>query len=228
MRGFVDREFFFSQAILTNSFFPANFKDRVLSEFPKFRIMEKHDAKNLIVRFSRFVFSILKKITGRDMRYDLRTTTLGYTIFLGSDWRTRTRYGQWALIRHELQHCRQWKKWWIFYPISYILNIWSVLIPVVTAAAGGAVWVAIVGAIGSLAMPAGLSMRGVWEFQAFKETLAAGASPAIDYVWTPDELADYYTGLLTDFPYFFALTFAAPLVRRRFRAWIDKLGVGKR
>lgn len=200
-----------------NPLFPAEFKKHVFELFPKFKIVDKQKAKNSIIIISKIIFAILK-ILGIDLEYSRRTTSQGYTIYLGSDYTDRSFLSQHKLIMHELRHMDQWQRYNILYPITYLLNIWSIIFPVVSIIVRFPVLLSI---IISLFIPAGLSLRVLWELQAFKVSLnciyKAGLPEETDY------LINRYTELLTGRNYYFAGSFIRRIIRRSITKHVNKL-----
>jgi hypothetical protein len=190
------------------------------------KIVEKRTTRNPIILLSRLFCKILAKF-GVDLMYDERTTTQGNTIYIGSDWVSRPDHSRFALIMHELEHVRQWRTWWLLYPISYILNIWQVIgtaaVVVVTATTGnlGFLWLLIFSIIGLGFLPAGLSMRGYWEMKAFAVSMRSMYECNMNVgMW----LVDYYTKLICGDSYLYALSFIKKRVWLYFAGVYNALG----
>ena len=120
-----------------------------------------------------------------------RVSTQGYTIYLGENWYHYDDFTRYKHIMHELEHMRQWKRWNVIYSISYLF-----------------------------VLPFGLSMRGYWEWQAFKKSIDA-YFVADKFVFNRKSLIDKYTNILTGKAYLFALLFIKPFVRKIVTKYIN-------
>ena len=72
------------------------------------------------------------------LRWDERVTTIGRTVWVTPAFRNAVPYYQAITLEHEIHHVHQCRTWWAWYWLSYVL-----------------------------VLPAGMSMRGVWEAAAF-------------------------------------------------------------
>lgn len=191
-------------------------------------IREKAGSKNIIIIISRALLSAVKWITrGRvDMRYDERTTTIGKTVYTGTKWLTKTPDEREREIAHEAVHIRQWIEWGPFYAVSYVLNIWSILFPVAVAIFGGAWWLGLIAGVIGSALPAGLSLRAYWEFQAFKATLLKLKEQGQDYGHR-DALLCHMTELLEGPAYYYAGKFCWFYIFKKWINFLESNEIGK-
>lgn len=216
----MDRDIFFEQ-IKNKKYFPKNYKEKVLKKFPKFKIIHKRDSKNIIILASRFLLKLIKIISfGKiDFKYDMRTSTQGYTIYISDNWYTKSDLSKYSLIEHELVHMGQWKKWNILYKLSYVLNIWSILLPLFVGFLGANFLQILLTIFGSLFLPAIYSFRGIWELQAFRKTIQ------IKNKFQNYQKANtyrYYFDLLTGPQYYFALLGAQDFVAHELIKYLNE------
>lgn len=199
-----------------------------MTSLGNYRVKLKVTSKHPVIIVSRYALRFLAWVTrGRlDLRYDMRTTTVGSTVYLGLGWVNKNPVSQVAEIEHEMEHVRQWRKWWMLYPVTYMLTLWSVLLPVIAALFGLPWWAGLLGAVIGCLLPAGLSMRAVWEYLAFRETVAVYAKAGQYQHTQRAQIAVHYAELLAGKPYFYAAAFCEALL---FYAWMDWLaahGIG--
>lgn len=193
------------------------------------KVRDKATSKHPVILVSRYALCFLAWITrGRvDLNYDYRTTTVGSVIYVGTGWQHKTITQRDAELAHEGEHVRQWRTWWLWYPVSYMLTPWAILLAVLAAVLSMPWYAGLIGALIGCLFPAGLSMRAWWEYKAFRVTLYTLNSkgdilPAPRYV-----LAQRYTELLTGKAYYYAASFIPGKVRRSWLAWLDKAGIGR-
>lgn len=143
-----------------------------------------------------WIFGKVVGILGRDLRWSSRTTTIGRTVWLEDDFAYRGLLSQARLVEHEVQHVAQLRHWGPWYPLSYVLLL-----------------------------PLGLSMRGVWEWSAFRRDLRLLPAHFSREVLGElrKALIDRHVEILTGKSYFFALWLIKPFVRWRVRRFIEKL-----
>lgn len=184
------------------------------------KIVKKQDAKNPIILLSKLALAFLRWITaGRlDLEYERRTTTQGNTIYLGSGFNANTDAGR-RTIRHELEHVRQWRKYWILYPVSYLLNIWSIVFPVFCAAVGWPWWAGLLSVFIGAGIPGVLSFRAMWEAWAFAETIRERKK---QFGYCSAITVAYYTALLTGKPYYYAATVLKRQIKKYFQVVADE------
>ncbi|MBT9557480.1 MAG: hypothetical protein IV100_15675 [Myxococcales bacterium] len=93
-------------------------------------------------RFQRAIAAFVRPFNRRYLSD--YTTVLGRTVWMPSrDWRTRqSPYALIALLRHEAVHLRDMRRFPLIFPITY-----------------------------ALLLPAGLTMRAVWEARAYRESM---------------------------------------------------------
>lgn len=182
-------------------------------------IKTKAGSRNIVIRFSSALFRFVRWVSfGRlDMRYDIRTTTVGSTMYTGIGWAIKNTQARQREIRHEDKHVQQWKRYWLLYPVSYLCNVWTVAAAILLPIIGVGILPAAAILIGTLALPGGLSMRAYWEYQAFKITLSTLRYQGLDKGMARTMYAQHYTYLLCGMPYYYAATFVKPLV---YRAWM--------
>jgi len=145
---------------------------------------------------------------------------LGKTMYTGTSWESKSPDQKTIETAHEQVHVEQWEKWWMIYPITYLLNIWSILFPVVLIIIGIPWWIVILSGIVGTCLPAGLSMRAYWEYKAF----CASFSTANRLCYNNGKVSyvvDRYTNLLTGSQYYYAASFIKPIVRK---AWTRFIG----
>lgn len=190
----------FFNEIQKNDFFPDDFEQRIINELPKFRIIDK--AERCKKKFSiMWIFNglseLLKKITGNkiDLQFMDRTTTQGYTIYIGNDWEWRSDFSKYQLIRHEIVHMLQWRRYSIIYSFTY-----------------------------AFVLPAGLSMRAWWEYQAFKESISCYVDTAVkmDDAWI-SHIAKTYTSYLIGIDYLYAAPFCKNQIYKGFKNHAKKI-----
>ena len=77
-------------------------------EFPRFRVVAKSES-----RLQRAIHRALTIVTFGGMRgyLDDYVTTIGSTVYVCTDWATRTDDERWATMRHEAVHLRQFRRW---------------------------------------------------------------------------------------------------------------------
>ena len=185
------------------------------------KVMCKQDSKNIIIVLSRIFCKILS-LFGLDLEYDRRTTTQGKTIYLGTGYYHSSNFSQFKTLMHELEHVRQWQKWWILYPLTYILNIWH-LIPLVLVFSG--LWWGFVALLVIICgfIPAGLSMRGYWEMTAFAVSLRSYKWYGFTSLVYSDILLDVYVDYITGGSYLYALAFILKKIRTYYQNLIKEL-----
>jgi hypothetical protein len=192
------------------------------------KVREKATSKNPVILVSRYALRFLAWVSrGRlNLNYDARTTTVGSVIYVGTAWQNKTLAQKESELAHEGEHVRQWRTWWVWYPVSYMLTPWAVLLALLTVIMSMPWYMGVIGAVIGCLLPAGLSMRAYWEYRAFKVTLstlyAHGDYTAIRYT-----IAARYTELLTGKAYYYAASLIPGTIRRAWLAWLDKTGIGR-
>lgn len=185
-------------------------------------IKKKANSKHPIILISRWALSFLKWITFKklDLQYDSRTTTIGCTIYTGTKWEKKDFWSKSAELAHEVVHVDQWVKYWILYPITYMLSVWSVLL-CVTAIILSLSWTWCIIAIIMGCLLPGPSPRLYWEYKAFQATLSVKLHNNI-IANTPEDkrsMTIYYARLICDRPYYYAGLFMYPFVQYRLWNW---------
>lgn len=120
--------------------------EEIHREFPRFRLVRKDRS-----RFQRALHYGLCAITLGGMRSYLSSyqTTIGYTIYVTSDWDERDPRERYVTLRHELIHLRQFRRFTIVG-----MAVLYLLVP----------------------LPMGLAyFRAYFEKQAYEETIRSGA-----------------------------------------------------
>lgn len=194
----------------------------------KYRVKLKVTSRHPVIVVSRIALRFLAWVTrGRvDLRYEMRTTTVGGTIYLGLAWVNKNPVAQVAEIEHEMEHVRQWRTWWILYPITYMLTAWSVALSVVVALLGWPWWTGVVGAVVGCLLPAGLSLRALWEYLAFRETVAVFAKAGQYQHTSRRQIAAHYSRLLAGKSYFYAGVFCEAAIFFAWMRWLESQGIG--
>ena len=122
------------------------FIDEIKAEFPRFRIVHKHER-----RLQRAIDVALKVITfGTQHEYMTRYhTVLGSTLYVPSAWGTESDEARYVLLRHERVHLRQRRRY------GFVVMAFLYLVPI---------------------LPLGLALgRARMEWEAYVETLRATA-----------------------------------------------------
>lgn len=194
----------------------------------KNKIVFKEDAaKNkFIIKFLKWFFNLIQKITKNKFDFDFmrRTTTIKRTIYIGNGFKelivneSHNKYIDadfYKLIRHELKHIGQYNKFNFLYELSYISNIWFIVLPIISLLIGLSAWAVLGIALASLLLPAGLSLRGYWELEAFTYgEKKLNELNVLDYCQVKDVVIDAITRYLTSSNYYFALSFIKKIVRK--------------
>ena len=182
---------------------------------PKVKVIPKKHSKLMAVL--NFLCSVLEFICFKkiNLNFMSRVTTVGNTIYLGDRWRQYSTMNRRAIMAHEYTHILQWRKWSMIYVLSYFTGI-PILLPVLSFIGCSFLF----SLLFSLFFSAGLSMRGYWEWQAFKEQLLVQKEKT--YKVRLDMMVDYYTDVLTGQKYFFALWLIKPVFKKIVRRFIYK------
>lgn len=189
------------------------------------KIKQKAKAKHPVILVSRYALRFLSWITGGvDLNYDARTTTVGRVIYIGTRWAERDAAHQAAEIAHETEHVNQWRRWWILYPISYMLSVWSIPLAILPAVLSLSwIW-GIVGAVVGCLIP-GPSLRAYWEYRAFQRTIeilyAQGVIPDLpEQKWL---IAQIYATTICGKAYYWAGMWMFGIIQYRLWQWTRTL-----
>lgn len=179
-------------------------------------IEDKRTTKNIVIRSSRALLAFLRWGTcGEiDLRYEARTTTIGKTIFTGTNWETKSEREQAVEMAHEQVHVEQWQNWGPLYYLSYVANIWTLIFPVLAAIMGAPWWAGALLAIFGTILPAGLSIRAYWEYKAFCATIKAWQAAGVRFTRL-EQAADRYADYLHGKSYYYAAALVPRYVLRR-------------
>ena len=92
--------------------------DEMRAEFPRLRIIPKPES-----RFQRAIHKLLIVISFGQMRdyLDGYHTTVGQRIYVTGDWDQKSRDRKYLVLRHELVHVRQFRRWSL--PVMAILYL---------------------------------------------------------------------------------------------------------
>ncbi len=84
------------------------YREAIAMEFPKVRFVEKESDP-----FSRCIDRVLRVLTlGAQSSYSSRyVTTIGQTIYLPRGWYQRSEVERYVVLRHEVVHLRQFRRW---------------------------------------------------------------------------------------------------------------------
>jgi len=185
-------------------------------------ITDKACSRHPVIVVSRCIFRALKWVTfGKcDIRYDERTTTIGSTMYTGSAWHLKGPASRDAEIMHEAEHVRQWRTWWILYPITYLLSVWSIVLPVVLLLLQvPTLWALLIGITAGCLLP-GPSLRAYWEYKAFRHTIIVLCDRR--YI-TGGLQAGWYAKMVAGMPYYYAGLCFERLIRRKYADLIGRL-----
>lgn len=191
-------------------------------------VEKKSETKSLAIRFSRGVLAFLRWATfGKvDLEYERRTTTIGSTMYTGTEWVTYGEYRRERELRHEAVHVEQYKKWGALYYVSYLTSIWHVIAVLATVLAGARWYVGAGALVLATAIPSCLSLRAYWEYRAFQVTLLKIKEQGLDRITPRAAYIDAYTRLLTRDPYFYAAWLITPIVRRLWARFLEDFQIG--
>jgi hypothetical protein len=181
------------------------------------KLVQKSKAKNPVILVSKWALAFLCWITkGKlDMQYERRTTTQGNTIYLGDGWYFLPHPARYTLLAHEMEHVRQWRRWWLLYPLSYLVNVWTIATVPICFVFGASWYVWIFSILFSFTLPGVASPRAIWEARAFSETIKKKKEI---YGFVPAR-SEYFTGLLTGSQYYFA----APLFKKQIKKYFKEM-----
>jgi len=101
---------------------------QVKDRYPRFSVVERDKS------WLRPIFWLLQKITRQD--YSGFTTTIFSTMYVGSDWATSSTTSRYRLLRHEMQHIKQFHNWPLgrrAWPVNHLLMslVYLLLLPVI-------------------------------------------------------------------------------------------------
>ena len=193
-------------------------------------IVDKATTRNLIIRASRQIFRAIEWATRGKVQisYDKRTTTIGRTMYAGSNFRQRyDKEAQEREVAHEAVHVQQYERLRGIYYAAYILNLWTVALSACAVLAGWSWYAWLIGAVLSLFLPAGLSLRAYFERQAFRIGLMVLKSQNLDIKSSRQYLAWWHTQLLTGEQYYYAAWLIKPMVRRSWERWLESNKIGR-
>lgn len=91
-------------------------RQQTAAEFPRFRIRARNKS------WLRLIFWLLAKITRKN--FSSFTTTIGSTMYVGTDWDTMGSNEKYIILRHEKKHIDQFHRWplgrWAW-PVNHVL-----------------------------------------------------------------------------------------------------------
>lgn len=91
----------------------------ISEEFPDFKMVKKSDSLFMkVISWALWLLSFGQM----DVFMDHYVTTIGYTVYVPSNWSTRTPFAKASVLRHEWVHMKQTKRMgWLLYALSYLL-----------------------------------------------------------------------------------------------------------
>ncbi len=98
----------------------AEIERSIAAEFPQFKVVKKSESQ-----FMRLIDVLLRIITVGAMKkfMDSFTTTIGYTVYVPTDWTKRSETTRAITLRHERVHMRQRQKYGFAFNLLYLLAL---------------------------------------------------------------------------------------------------------
>ncbi len=90
----------------------------IKKEFPKFEIISKENS--WLMKCLGFLLKLATFGQATKFMSDY-ITTMGYKVYVPSQWDKGSLKGRIGTLRHEAVHMRQYRKLWILFPIAYML-----------------------------------------------------------------------------------------------------------